>query len=132
LFGPSQVVSRLINMLFGKRLDALHLAMISAALIPAGTLVLELTAPAVSGAMVFAVIFGVGNGLLSLVTGTLPLALFGSEGYGKLQGKTMAARLIVSASAPFVMALAMEWLGISLSLAWFVVLGRFRRNGVPL
>jgi hypothetical protein len=44
----------------------------------------------------------------------------------------MAARLIVSASAPFVMALAMEWLGISLSLAWFVVLGRFRRNGVPL
>ncbi|TDK35162.1 arsenite efflux MFS transporter ArsK [Rhizobium deserti] len=140
LFGPSQVASRLINMLFGIRLDALHLAMISAALIPAGTLVLELTAPSVSGAMLFAVIFGMGNGLLSIVTGTLPLALFGSEGYGKLQGKMMAARLIVSASAPFVMALAMEWLGISLSLAaivalgllalaLFIVLGRFRRNG---
>ena len=34
LFGPCQVASRLINMLFGKHLDALHLAMISAALIP--------------------------------------------------------------------------------------------------
>jgi hypothetical protein len=141
LFGPSQVASRLINMLFGKRLDALHLAMISAALIPAGALILELTAPAIPGAMVFAVVFGMGNGLLSIVTGTLPLALFGSEGYGKLQGKMMAARLIVSASAPFLMALAMEWLGIALSLgaivglglvalALFVVLGRFRRNGV--
>lgn len=142
LFGPSQVASRLINMLFGKRLDALHLAMISAALIPAGALILELTAPAVTGAMVFAVVFGMGNGLLSIVTGTLPLALFGSEGYGKLQGKMMAARLIVSASAPFLMALAMEWLGITLSLgaivglgllalALFMVLVRFRQNGVP-
>lgn len=141
LFGPSQVASRLINMLFGKRLDALHLAMISAAFIPAGTLILELTAPAIPGAMVFAVVFGMGNGLLSIVTGTLPLALFGSEGYGKLQGKMMAARLIVSASAPFLMALAMEWLGIALSLGaivglgllalgLFIVLGRFRRNGV--
>lgn len=140
LFGPSQVASRLINMLFGKRLDALHLAMISAALIPAGTLVLELTAPSIPGAMVFAVVFGMGNGLLSIVSGTLPLALFGSEGYGKLQGKMMAARLIVSASAPFV-ALAMEWLGFSLSLAaivglgllalaLFVLLGSFRRQGM--
>lgn len=141
LFGPSQVASRLINMLFGKRFDALHLAMISAAFIPAGTLILELTAPAIPGAMVFAVVFGMGNGLLSIVTGTLPLALFGSEGYGKLQGKMIAARLIVSASAPFLMALAMEWLGIALSLgaivglgllalALFIVLGRFRRNGI--
>jgi len=141
LFGPSQVASRLINMLFGKHLDALHLAMISAALIPAGALVLELTAPSIPGAMVFAVVFGMGNGLLSIVSGTLPLALFGSEGYGKLQGKMMAARLIVSASAPFVMALAMEWLGFSLSLAaivglgllalaLFVLLGSFRRRGM--
>ncbi|MBB2908430.1 hypothetical protein FHR76_004845 [Rhizobium sp. RAS22] len=141
LFGPSQVASRLINMLFGKHLDALHLAMISAALIPAGALVLELTAPSIPGAMIFAVVFGMGNGLLSIVTGTLPLALFGSEGYGKLQGKMMGARLIVSASAPFVMALAMEWLGISLSLAaivglgllalaLFVLLGSFRRRGM--
>ncbi len=141
LFGPSQVASRLINMLFGKHLDALRLAMISAALIPAGALVLELTAPSIPGAMVFAVVFGMGNGLLSIVSGTLPLALFGSEGYGKLQGKMMAARLIVSASAPFVMALAMEWLGFSLSLAaivglgllalaLFVLLGSFRRQGM--
>jgi hypothetical protein len=123
LFGPSQVASRLINMLFGKRLDALHLAMISAALIPASAFILVLTAPSIPGAMIFAVVFGMGNGLLSIVTGTLPLALSGSEGYGKLQGKMMAGRLVVSALAPFVMALSMEWLGISLSLAAIVALG---------
>lgn len=123
LFGPSQVASRLINMVFWKRLDALHLAMISAALVALGALVLMFTAPSVAGAMVFAVVFGMGNGLLSVVSGTLPLRLFGSAGYGKLQGKIMAARLIVSASAPFAMAVAIKWSGPSMSLVIVVALG---------
>lgn len=61
-------------------------------------------------------IFGMGNGLLSIVTGTLPLALFGSDGYGKLQGKMMAARLILSALAPFALALSMENFGLAPSI----------------
>jgi len=123
LFGPSQVGSRLINMIFGKNLPPLHLAIIAAMLVPGGVLVLLFSAPSVPGAMVFAVIFGMGNGLLSIVTGTLPLHLFGSEGYGKLQGKMMAARLILSALAPFVLAFAMENLGITTSLGIVAALG---------
>jgi MFS family permease len=123
LFGPSQVGSRLINMIFGKGLPALSLALISAVLIPGGVLVLLLTAPSVAGAMLFAVIFGMGNGLLSIVTGTLPLQLFGSEGYGKLQGKMMAARLILSALAPFVLAFGIAHIGIAPSLGITAALG---------
>ncbi|HWT58867.1 MAG TPA: arsenite efflux MFS transporter ArsK [Rhizobium sp.] len=117
LFGPSQVASRLINMMFGKNLAALHLALFAALLIPGGMLILLLLAPSVPGAMIFAMIFGMGNGLLSIVTGTLPLHLFGSDGYGKRQGQMMAARLILSAIAPFVLALAMAQIGIPASLA---------------
>ncbi|MGY5801490.1 arsenite efflux MFS transporter ArsK [Rhizobium sp. LEGMi12c] len=123
LFGPSQVGSRLINMVFGKNLPALHLAVIASMLIPGGVLVLLLSAPSVPGAMAFAMIFGMGNGLLSIVTGTLPLHLFGSDGYGKLQGKMMAARLILSALAPFVLAFAMENIGIMPSLVITAALG---------
>jgi hypothetical protein len=123
LFGPSQVSSRLINMVFGKGLPALHLAVIAAILIPGGVLVLVFSAPSVPGAMVFAVIFGMGNGLLSIVTGTLPLHLFGSDGYGKLQGKMMAARLILSALAPFALASAMANFGIMPSLGIVAALG---------
>lgn len=122
LFGPSQVASRLINMVFGKRLNALHLALISAALIPVSEAILILSAPSIPGAMVFGVIFGMGNGLLSIVSGTLPLALFGSEGYGKLQGRMMAARLVASALAPFALALTMEWFGILFSIGGIIVL----------
>jgi MFS family permease len=141
LFGPSQVASRLMNMLFGRDLPPFALAVISAALMTLSPAVLLLGAPSTTAAVMFACLFGFGNGLFSIVSGTLPLALFGSEGYGSLQGKALAARLIVSASAPFVMAVAMEWLGIFLSLAaavglgllaivLFVILGSIRRNGV--
>ncbi|MBB3655813.1 MFS family permease [Rhizobium sp. BK650] len=123
LFGPSQVSSRLINMVFGKNLPPLHLAVVAAMLIPGGVLALLFSAPSMPGAMVFAVIFGMGNGLLSIVTGTLPLHLFGSEGYGKRQGKMMAARLILSALAPFVLAFAMQNLGVAPSLAITAALG---------
>ncbi|NLS04999.1 arsenite efflux MFS transporter ArsK [Rhizobium sp. P32RR-XVIII] len=123
LFGPSQAGSRLTNMVFGKNLPPLGLAVTAATLLPVGVLVLLLSAPSVPGAMVFAVIFGMGNGLLSIVSGTLPLHLFGSDGYGKLQGKMMAARLTLSALAPFVLAFAMEKLGISLSLGITVAFG---------
>lgn len=125
LFGPSQVASRLINMVFGKNLAALHLALIAALLIPGGTLLLLSLAPSVPGAMAFAVIFGMGNGLLSIVTGTLPLHLFGSDGYGKRQGQMMSARLILSALAPFVLALAMANIGILASLVITALLGCF-------
>lgn len=123
LFGPSQVASRLINMVFGQRVKATHLALISAVLIPGGVAVLALTAPSVPGAMVFAVIFGMGGGLLSIVTGALPLHLFGSDGYGQLQGKLMAARLILSAIAPFAFSIAMARLGVTSSLAITATLG---------
>lgn len=123
LFGPSQVASRLINMVFGKNLPALSLAIVAAVLIPGGTLILLALAPSVPGAMVFAVIFGMGNGLLSIVAGTLPLYLFGSDGYGKLQGKTMASKLVLSALAPFVMASAMANFSIPVSLIVVAILG---------
>lgn len=139
LFGPAQVASRLINMVLGKDLPPLMLATIAATLMAVSGLVLAVTSPATMGAMIFAALFGFGNGLFSIVSGTLPLSLFGSEGYGRLQGKVMSARLIVSASAPFVFALAMSNLGTLASIviisgigvaavAAFVLIGRVQRR----
>ncbi|TIN67258.1 MAG: MFS transporter, partial [Mesorhizobium sp.] len=45
LFGPAQVASRLINMLFGGRLQQTHLAVIAASLLTAGLCALLLTTP---------------------------------------------------------------------------------------
>ncbi|OCJ08630.1 MFS transporter [Rhizobium sp. AC27/96] len=123
LFGPSQVLSRFTNMVFGGGLSQLTLALISAVLLPAALAILILTAPSVPGALVFAVVFGLGSGLSSIVQGTLPLALFGSEGYGRRQGQVLAIRLVVSSTAPFVLAFMMENIGVPWSLTVAAIVG---------
>lgn len=122
MFGPAQVASRIVNMVFGRGLSPLWLAALSATLISLSLAVLELTAPSTAGAIAFAILFGFGNGIFSIAAGTLPLALFGSEGYGRLQGKVMSARLIVGAMAPFAFALSMRTMGASASLWAMAVL----------
>ncbi|OWW04515.1 MFS transporter [Rhizobium sp. R72] len=123
LFGPAQVLSRLINMLFGTRLSPPVLAVISAALMVAGIVILGLSGSWLPGAVAFAICLGLGSGINSIAQGSLPLFLFGSDGYGAITGKMAAARLAMGAAAPFVFAMAMEQFGIGLSLFGTAALG---------
>ena len=123
LFGPAQVLSRLINMVFGKNLSPPGLAVLSAVLIVFGVLVLLMTGNWLPGAVAFAICLGLGSGINSIAQGSLPLYLFGSDGYGAITGKMAAARLAVGAGAPFVFAAAMENLGLSFALVAHACLG---------
>ncbi|MGO3125436.1 MAG: arsenite efflux MFS transporter ArsK [Advenella sp.] len=123
LFGPAQVLSRLTNMVFGGNLSPVTLATVASALMCTAIAVLNSSAPSVAGAITFAILFGLGNGLFSIVAGTLPLVLFGSQGYGRLQGKITSARLTVSAVAPFALAFGMINIGIQWALAITMALG---------
>lgn len=111
VFGPSQVLSRLANMVFAKSVSPLLLAVISAALLVVGLTVLLASAPSIPGGVAFAILFGLGSGLTSIVQGSLPLYLFGSDGYGALLGRISAARLLASALAPFIFAFLMTKVG---------------------
>nr|WP_310421281.1 arsenite efflux MFS transporter ArsK [Mycoplana sp. BE70] len=116
LFGPAQVMSRLINMVFGKSLSPPALAIVSATLMVLGVIILGVSGNWLPGAVAFAVFVGLGSGINSIAQGSLPLYLFGSAGYGAITGKMAAARLAVGAAAPFVFATAMENLGIAMAL----------------
>lgn len=52
-------------------------------------------------AAVFAILHGAGNGILTIAKGTLPLALFGPQGYGDRQGWLMVPARIAQAMAPW-------------------------------
>lgn len=123
LFGPSQVFSRFVNMLVGRGLSPLILAVVSAMFLVTGLMVLLTTAPWFAGGVAFAILFGLGSGLTSIVQGSLPLALFGSEGYGALLGRISAIRLIVSALAPFIFSILMARVGTWSALSVAIVLG---------
>lgn len=123
LFGPAQVLSRLINMVFGSRLSPPMLAVISAGLMVGGIVILGSTGSSLAGALAFAVCLGLGSGINSIAQGSLPLYLFGSEGYGAVTGKMAATRLAAGAAAPFAFAAAMAQFGIETSLFATAALG---------
>ncbi|HEX2146727.1 MAG TPA: arsenite efflux MFS transporter ArsK [Pseudorhizobium sp.] len=123
IFGPAQVASRLINMIFGTKLSPPMLAVVSGLLIVLGVMILGLSGDWVPGGVVFAICLGLGSGINSIAQGSLPLYLFGSDGYGAVTGKMAAARLAVGAAAPFVFAAAMQNLGVGTALAVNAALG---------
>lgn len=123
LFGPSQVLVRFVNMVAGSRRHPLTVTLVSAGLLPLAVAILAVTAPNALGAAVFAVLLGFGSGLKSIVQGTLPLALFGSAGYGARLGRLASVRLFMGAVAPFAFALALEGAGPAVSLALLIVAG---------
>jgi len=54
------------------------------------------------------VLHGLGNGILTIAIGTLPLLIFGAKGYGQRQGFLMVPARIVQAGAPFLFGIAVE------------------------
>ena len=118
LFGPAQVLSRLFFL--GRSFLPTRVAIIAAALLPFGALALVLTAPSLPGAVLFAILFGFGSGLISIVSGSLPLQLMGRDKYGAKLGWLSSARQIASAVAPFCLALLMSAFGVVGGL-WAIV-----------
>jgi hypothetical protein len=109
LFGPAQVVARLVEFAFGRNLHPLWIARGALTALLFAFAMLAVTGIAPVTAAVFAMLFGGGNGLITIARGALPLSLFGASGYGRLMGRLAAPFLIVQAAAPSVMALVIQY-----------------------
>jgi MFS family permease len=110
LVGPAQVGARLIEFGALKRVHPVISARLAAALHPIGAVVLMAIGP--SAIMAFAVLHGAGNGLLTIAKGTLPLAIFGSVGYGLRNGILAAPARAAQAASPLIFGLLIDWLGV--------------------
>jgi predicted MFS family arabinose efflux permease len=106
LVGPAQVVGRVIEFTFLKRAHPLLSARLATLAHPLGALCLGLLGT--SAAAAFAVLHGLGNGILTIAIGTLPLMIFGAKGYGQRQGFLVVPARIVQAGAPFLFGMAVE------------------------
>ncbi|MER1969104.1 MFS transporter [Castellaniella sp. GW247-6E4] len=124
LIGPAQVAARLLEFGFLRTVHPLLSARLATLAHPIGAAVLLAAGPAL--APVFAVLHGAGNGILTIAKGTLPLALFGAQGYGARQGWLMLPARVAQALAPFLFGLALDawganalWLSGAISVAAF-------------
>ncbi len=102
LVGPGQVAGRILEYAIGPRVDVFIKARIAALLFPAGAALLLLGGPlAATG---FALLYGMSNGVMTINRGTLPLALFGPQGYAQILGWLAVPVLLAQATAPTVTA----------------------------
>jgi MFS family permease len=108
LFGPAQVAARLAEFVFVRNLHPLWLVRCAVGLLVLGFGLLWAFGLSVPVAMAFAVLFGAANGLVTIARGTVPLALFGAVGYGRIVGRIAAPSLIMQSAAPLLLAYVIE------------------------
>ena len=110
LIGPAQVAARVVEFSVLRRFSPLLSARAAALTHPAGALLLLAAGPV--AALPFAVLHGTGNGLLTIVRGTLPLALFGASGYGTRQGWIALPGRVLGGLSPWLFGLVLERFGV--------------------
>jgi MFS family permease len=109
LFGPAQVFARIIEASFLSRYHPLLSTRLACLTHPIGAAILALLGGGAASA--FAIFFGLGNGILTIARGTLPLAMFGPQNYGYRLGIIGAPARMAQAAAPLAFGLLIDTMG---------------------
>lgn len=109
VIGPAQVAARVAEFSIGRHLHPTWSARVGVLLCLFGVSLLIAGKPWLS--FVAIALYGAGNGILTIARGTLPLALFGAQGYGSRMGLLARPILIAQACGPILAALVLDTLG---------------------
>jgi hypothetical protein len=108
ILGPMQLAVRLFELTFGQRLHPLIMTRLAVATFMAAFVLALIFGFSIPTAIIFMVLMGAANGVMTIARGVLPLALFGHGGYPKAAGLLAAANLGAQSAGPLAMALVIE------------------------
>jgi MFS family permease len=109
LIGPSQTLGR-FALVFGPRASARTLGRLTTPLLPLSTLLLLVVAPyGLAGLALFALVFGIGNGILTIVRATGIAEILGTRGYGAITGALNLVLMVPRTVTPLAVAALWEW-----------------------
>jgi len=111
LKGHGQFAGRLVEIFFAKNLKAMTVARIAIGVLPASLVLLMLAHGELILLIAFTVVLGASQGVITIVRGAVPLALFGTKGYGSVLGLIATPILLVNAFSPTVFALIVDQVG---------------------
>jgi len=140
--GIAQFGGRLVEIVFGRNLRAISIARIAIGVLPLSFVTLLLSGGNLAAIVLFTLLMGASQGVITIVRGAVPLALFGATGYGAVLGLLATPVLLVTAASPTVFALivdaagwkAAEWSLIACAAAaWFAMelMSRWYERGRP-
>jgi MFS family permease len=116
LKGHGQFAGRLVEIFFGRNLRAMTIARIAIAVVPASLILLFVARGDLYQLVAFTLLLGAAQGVITIVRGAVPLALFGAEGYGTVLGVIATPILLVNAFSPAIFALLVDHFGWQVSL----------------
>lgn len=105
LVGPMQVTGRVLELTAGQRFPIVRVGLFALGLLPLA-LLLFATAGGHGGPLVaFALLYGLSNGVVTILRGAMPAQLFGREHYGAVAGALAAPQMFALASGPVLVSL---------------------------
>ena len=116
LKGHGQFAGRLVEIFFGRNLKAMTIARIAIGVVPASLLLLFVARGEFWLLVAFTLVLGASQGVITIVRGAVPLALFGAKGYGAVLGLIATPILLVNAFSPAIFALMVDRFGWQISL----------------
>ena len=108
LKGVAQFGGRVVEIVFGRTLRAITVGRIAIGILPLALVLLLAGTRSVSLVVAFTLVMGASQGVLTIVRGAVPLALFGAQGYGAVLGVIATPVLVVNAASPTVFAWIVE------------------------
>lgn len=121
--GVAQTGSRFVDLVFGRNLHPITLGRMTIAVIPLSFAAWFFGSAGIVTALAFSILFGITNGLTTIVRGAVPLALFGAKGYGEVLGILATPYLVLNAVAPVLFALLLDAAGMRFSVGVLLVVG---------
>ena len=108
LKGCAQFGGRVVEIFFGSNLRAITVGRIAIGVLPLSFVVLLLAGGDLRAILTFTLVMGAAQGVITIVRGAVPLALFGANGYGTVLGLIATPVVVVNATAPTIFAIIVD------------------------
>ncbi len=109
--GPMQVAGRVVLMALGNRVDARSTGRVAIVLLPVSIMLIMGAGASVPLLVLFAVLYGASNGMMTIVRGTIVPELMGPRGYAAIGGALSFPANTARAVAPVAAAAIWGWGG---------------------
>jgi MFS family permease len=104
LKGVAQFGGRVVEIVFGRNLRAITVGRVAIGILPPSLILLLAGTGSLPLVVTFTLLMGASQGVITIVRGAVPLALFGAKGYGAVTGVIATPVLVVGAASPTVFA----------------------------
>jgi predicted MFS family arabinose efflux permease len=121
IIGPMQVAGRVVLMLLSARLGTREMGTAINVLLPAAVLALLVLPHTLVWLGLFAALFGMGNGIISIVRGTAVADLLGRAHYGAISGALTIPYNVAKAGAPVAAAALWSATGDPAMMLWTIL-----------